>query len=304
MYRTFVIIRHTFLESVVQPIYSLLLGLGAVILIIYGALPFFTLGEDTTMFKAVGLDVILLLVLITSLFAASKSIYEEIEDRTMLTLMSKPLRKSQVLVGKYLGIILAAALAVGALGVVIILCTWWRIPGDYLLNAQSLDEREQRIILQHRLMHISGLIPSLVLVWLQISVLAALSVAISTRLSLVVNLPTVIILYIAGNLTRFLFPIFGQGSEGLWAKRSLLSRLLAYAIGVMLPYLETFDLRQKAIYSRIALGDFASDVNAVPLPEIWQYVGVASLYALAYTVFALSLGMLLFHGREMGGAEG
>ena len=42
------------------------------------------------------------------------------------------------------------------------------------------------------MMHIAGLIPSLVLMWLQISVLAAISVAISTRVSLVVNLPVVI----------------------------------------------------------------------------------------------------------------
>ena len=72
-------------------------------------LPFFTLGEDTVMFKAVGLDVILLLVLIATLFATSKSIYEEIEDRTMLTLMSKPVQKWEVLVGKYLGIVAGGA---------------------------------------------------------------------------------------------------------------------------------------------------------------------------------------------------
>ena len=37
--------------------------------------------------------------------------------------------------------------------------------------------------------------------------LAAIGVALSTRFSLVVNLPVVIIIYIAGNLTRFLFPL-------------------------------------------------------------------------------------------------
>src|SRR3954447_26438518 len=126
MYRTFVIIRHTFLESILQPIYPLLLAFGGVVLLIFAALPFFTLGEDTVMFRSVGLDVILLLVLIATLFATSKSIYEEIEDRTMLTLMSKPLHKWEVLLGKYLGIILAAAMAVALLGLVIGLATWWR----------------------------------------------------------------------------------------------------------------------------------------------------------------------------------
>src|SRR3954463_7802029 len=158
MYRTFVIIRHTFLEAILQPIFTLLLALGAAILLIFALLPFFTLGEDTVMFKSVGLDVILLLVLIATLFATSRSIYEEIEDRTMLTLMSKPVRKWEVLVGKYLGIVLSALMAIAILGVILVLCTWWRVPGDYQLRTRSIDEREVRQIWEMRMMHISGLV--------------------------------------------------------------------------------------------------------------------------------------------------
>jgi ABC-type transport system involved in multi-copper enzyme maturation permease subunit len=305
MYRTFVILRHTFFESIFQPIYSLLIGLGAVILLIFAALPFFTLGEDTVMYKAVGLDVMLILVLITTLFATSKSIYEEIEDRTMLTLMSKPVHKWQVLVGKYLGIIAAAALAIAILGLVISLCTWWRIPGDYQFNRRTIDERELLQIYQTRVMHIAGLIPNFMLMWLQIGVLGAVSVAISTRVSLVVNLPIVILIYIAGNLTRFLFPVFGTGAETLWRERGFLTRGLAYILGNVLPFLETFDLRAQTIYSRIAVPgtEFVNDPNAVPFADIWTYTGVALLYAVFYAMFALGIGMLLFQRRELGGGE-
>jgi len=302
MYRTFVILRHTFREAILQPIYALVLALGAAILMIYGALPFFTLGEDTIMYKSVGLDVILVLVLVSTLFATSKSIFEEIEDRTMLTLMSKPVRKWEVLVGKYLGIILAAALAIAALGAILVLCTWWRIPSDYMMNQNSLDDRELRNILDYRRMHVAGLFPSLALIWFQISVLAAIGVAISTRFSLVVNLPTVILIYIAGNLTRFLLPL----DSGAVAHRSSIARGLAYCLSVVLPFLETFDLRQKTVYAPIGLAGtmFAQDVRAVTPGEIWRYVAVAGLYALLYTIFALTAGMLLFQNRELGGAEG
>ena len=43
------------------------------ILAIFGALPFFTFGEDTTMFATVALDVVLILVLISTLFVTSRS---------------------------------------------------------------------------------------------------------------------------------------------------------------------------------------------------------------------------------------
>ncbi|MCC6239750.1 MAG: ABC transporter permease subunit [Phycisphaerales bacterium] len=302
MYRTLVILRHTFHESIIQPIYPLLLAVGAAILLIYstglgaGPIPFFTFGEDTLMYKAVALDTILILVLVMTLFATSKSIYEEIEDRTMLTLMSKPVQRWEVLVGKYLGIISAALLAIVVLGFLLILGTWARIPDDYTIRASSFDANEIARLHDLRMMHIAGLLPALFLLWLQVSVLAAVGVAISTRLSLVVNLPIVIILYIAGNLTRFLISASQGVSLASWK----------YWLSIFLPYLEVFDLRQKTVYSKIALTgtSFANDINAVTVSQLWFYVAAALLYAVAYSAFALSAGMWSFQTRELGGAEG
>jgi len=295
MYRTFVILRHTFKEAVVQPIYPLLLGIGSAILIIFGMLPFFTLGEDTRMFESVGLDIILLFVLISTLFATSKSIFEEIEDRTMLTLMSKPVKKWEVILGKYLGIVAAALLACFIFGIVIALATWLRVPGDYQMSTNTIDERSLAKLQDTRLMHLAGLVPEMVLKWLQISVLAAIGVALSTRVSLVVNLPVVIFVYIAGNLTRFLFPVETE---------SVIAQAIAYVVGNVLPYLKSFDLTNVTLYQRIAVGEFASDPNAVRLGTIWSFVGLSFLYAITYAAFALSAGMLLFQTRELGGAEG
>lgn len=297
MYRTFVILRHTFVEAVVQPIFSLLLAFGAVVLIIFGMLPFFTLGEDTIMYKSVALDVILLIVLVITLFATSKSIFDEIEDRTMLTLMSKPVQRWEVLVGKYFGIILASLLGVVILGGIVCLATAFRIPGDYLLT-NSLDEGVLAKVRDLQLMHLAGLIPSLILVWLQISVLAAIGVALSTRFSLIVNLPAVILIYIAGNLTRFLFPFD--------ASTTFLHKVVARSISLILPYLASFDLRGPTVYHEIALAgtQFAKSTNAVSYGAIWMYIAAAAGYGIAYAIFALSCGMWLFERRELGGNEG
>lgn len=300
MYRTLVITRYTFLEAVLQPIYSLLLTFGAAVLFIFGLLPFFTLGEDTNMFKSVALDVILLLVLLATLFATSKSIYEEIEDRTMLTLMSKPVSRWQVMLGKYFGIVLAAGLGVTVLGFVTILATWLRVPTDYLLNTNSLNDLVRNEIWSYRLMHISGLLPQLVLTWLQISILAAVGVALSTRFSLVVNLPTVIILYLAGNLTRFMFPIAG----GPLADKPEFVQGIGRVIALFLPYLGAFDLKDLTVLSTIKVGNFADNTDAIALGPLWNYVGLAALYALSYCTFVLCAGMWSFQRRELGGGEG
>ena len=301
MYRTFVILRHTFFETIVQPIYSLLLAIGGAILILFAVLPFFTLaiGDDTVMFKAVGLDVILLLVLVATLFATSKSIYEEIEDRTMLTLMSKPVHKWEVLAGKYLGIVTAALLAVAILGLIFMVGTWLRIPGDYQMRASSFNETALRELRDTRVMHLVGLFAGLILVWLQVCVLAAIGVALSTRFSLVVNLPAVILIYIAGNLARFLPPVRGDsgGANPLVA--------LLWAVSQVFPFLQIFDFREHTVYGQIQVPYTQFfDTGTISMSLLWGYVGVAVLYAVAFSGFALSAGMLSFARRELGGAEG
>lgn len=298
MYRTWVIIRHTFTEAVLQPIFTLMLLLGAAILGIFGALPFFTFGEDTMMFKTVSLDVLVLVVLISTLFVTSRSIYEEIEDRTMLTLMSKPVQRWEVMLGKYLGIILAAGVAVLALGIVLCLALWFRIPTDYQIRASSINEGELRNLWEHRWMHINGIIPSLLLSWLEIAVLAAIGVAISTRFSLVFNLPAVILIYVAGNLARFA-PAWNDKGSSILAK-------LVLALTYVFPFLEIFDLRRFTVLAPIAIPgtQFAAQTGAVSRSLIWENVGYSLLYAVGYIIFVLAIGLFFFRDRELGGAEG
>lgn len=283
MDRTFVILRHTFIETIVQPIYTFLLAIGCVILVIFGLLPFFTFSEDTIMFKEVSLDVVRMLVLVATLFAASKSIYEEIEDRTMLTLMSKPVSRFQVLFGKFLGIFFAAGLMFLVMAIVMGFAVWWRIPGDYRILTQSLSQADAIELANQRSFHIGSLIPSLVLDWLQVGVLAAIGVALSVRVSLVVNLPIVILVYILCNLTRYLH---------VDPDASFFLKSLAHAISTFFPSLELFDLRQE-------LAQRNTELRAA-----WLFVSQVAAYTVFYVAFILSFGLWLFQRRELGGAEG
>lgn len=298
MYRTWIILTHTLRETLVQPIFGLLLAIGAVILGVYSILPFFTLGEDVLMYKAVGLDVTLVIALLIGLFAASRSIFEEIEDRTMLTLMSKPISRWQVLVGKYLGLLSASALAVAILGVVLAGCIWLRVPGDYGISPNPIDDLVEARLLGLRQMHLAGLWPQLVLLWMQVGTLIAISVAISTRFSLVVNVPATILLYIGGNLTRFV-DVAAQG-------KGWLTEALAFATNTILPFLAVFDLTRYTVFSpvRIPGTEAANDPLAVLRSDLWAYVVVAGLYFLAYASFVLTLGHLSLRRRELGGNEG
>ena len=298
MYRTWIILVHTLKETLVQPIYALLLLVGAAVLGVYSALPFFTLGEDILMYKAVGLDIVLLIVLLVGLFAASRSIFEEIEDRTMLTLMSKPVARWEVLLGKYLGLLLAAGAGVVVLGAILAACIWSRVPSDFGLPADPIDDTVAERLAGLRAMHLAGLWPQLVLSWFQVGVLIAVSVAISTRFSLVVNVPATILIYIGGNLTRFV----DVAAEG----RGIAAQVAAWIINTILPFLGVFDLTRYTVYApvKVPFEGFNEDPLAVTQAGLWQYVAVAAAYFIAYTTFALGVGYLSLRRRELGGNEG
>jgi hypothetical protein len=298
MYRLSVILRHTFFEAIAQPLFVLMIVLASAIIFIFAKLPFFTLGEDTRMFKTVCMDVILLMTLVTTLLAASKSIYEEIEDRTMLTLMSKPVARWQVLVGKYLGLILSAAVMIAAIGLVLMWAVRDRVPNDYLLNINSLYDEVRRQVVEHQKMHLAGVYPSLVLIWLQISVLTALSVAISTRFAFLVNLPVVILLYLAGNLTRFI--------DAAVEERNAVVAGLGWVAETVLPYLYVFDLRDLTVFSdiKVAGPTYEAAPQGIAVSQLWAGTANAGLYAALYVIAALGVGLLMFQSRELGGAEG
>lgn len=100
------ITHNTFVETIRQPIYGVLLWVFAGFLMLSPSLSAFTLesGGDIKVMKDVGFATMLLYGLLASVFAASSVITREIESHTVLTVVSKPVARPVFLAGKYLGV--------------------------------------------------------------------------------------------------------------------------------------------------------------------------------------------------------
>jgi ABC-2 type transport system permease protein len=100
------ITHNTFIETVRQPLFGVLLWVAAGVIILNTALVGFTLESDgdLKMAKDVGLATLLLYGLLASVFSASSVIAREIESHTVLTVVSKPVSRPLFLLGKYLGV--------------------------------------------------------------------------------------------------------------------------------------------------------------------------------------------------------
>ena len=296
------IMRVTYYEALLQPFTLILLVVGVACVVIFAFVPFFTLNEDAKMYRDVGVSFALLFTLPVMIFSASKVIDEEIENRTMLTLMSKPVTRTQVVLGKYAGVLLVCLVNMAIIGGVVAVCAYVRYRDDMRLDyVVSKSATEWAALDTQNVRAIMALAPALILEFLQIAALAAVAVAISTRWGLAFNITAISLLYVFANLTQFVDTLhLPQPWQGMLV-----------SVSSVLPHLSAFDLNQRLIYgqfvtagdvSQLAIGDMASHKAAAELPtwtQIWLYVGKATVYAVLYIGAALSAGVALFRTREL-----
>ncbi len=257
-------------EAVSQPLFFVLLAVGVFGLILFPFVPYNTLGEDIKMVKDEGLTLIMVLSIVLALWTASVSIADEIEGRTALTLLSKPVGRRQFIFGKFLGILLPVAMMYILLGAVFLASVSFKRAYDARETATpdptAAECRDEMV----------QIAPGLALGFMEVVVLASISVAISTRLPMMANLLICAAIYVMGHLV----PILANSAVG----QNEYVRFIADLQAAVFPVLEVFN---------ISTG--ISNGQQVPL----IYLGIAAVYCLLYSVVAMLFALLLFEDRDL-----
>jgi hypothetical protein len=312
-----------FREGVRQWLFWLLALLAAGLMFISIFVPYFTFGEDYLMVKRLGYDTILLAAVLFGALTAALSIADEIEGRTAVTLMSKPVSRRQFLLGKFAGIALAGLFMLALLGSyfegVLLAKHWWDRLGPLSELSQVKESTTAESIrigvvatpswvtgllrgwglatpstdflrgVGQWLAHSLDTLPGLVLGFSQVMVLVALAVALAIRVPMVVNLTTVLVVYFLANLTPVLVARARQAAGE--DPNSAVPRLLGFVAQVfdtILPDLGTFSLNPVLLS------------EAPPPPGLFaQYVASVTLYGVLYTVIVLLFGLILFEDRDL-----
>lgn len=279
----------TFKEAIRQPLFLLLMGLAVIVLVVNTYLPFFSLGEDVMMLKDCGLATLLVCGLLLAVWTASTSIADEIEGKTAMTLLSKPINRRQFIAGKYFGIMQAVYLLLAVGGIVFLACIYYKVgydaresgetvPAVYELVEFGNSGRGYPVPEATRYAETVQVVPGLLLIFLEIAVLAAISVAISTRLPMVVNLTTCFTIFVIGHLTPIIAQAQGTG------RGFEIVRFVGGLVATILPSLEAFSMQ----------GAVARQAMVPPI-----YVGTAALYAAAFSLAVLLLAFILFEDRDL-----
>ena len=119
--QTLTIARNTFTESIRQPIFTVLTLVAAVALVLNVSLAAYSMetGEgDKKLLVDMGLMNVFITGVLLAAFSATGVLSAEIEKRTVLTVVSKPVGRPTFVIGKYLGVAAAILLAYWTLSLV------------------------------------------------------------------------------------------------------------------------------------------------------------------------------------------
>jgi ABC-type transport system involved in multi-copper enzyme maturation permease subunit len=111
MKKLFVLTKNTFKDTIRQPIYAIIIIIALILLILSPSITMYTLDEDSKLLRELGLSTLFLASLFIAIFSASGTVAEEIESKTIETVLSKPIQRPIFIIAKFLGVALAVCLA-------------------------------------------------------------------------------------------------------------------------------------------------------------------------------------------------
>jgi ABC-type transport system involved in multi-copper enzyme maturation permease subunit len=116
MGRIWAIALNTFREAVRDRVLYGVVGFGALVQLFALALAELALDQQARVVRDVGLASVSLFSVIVAVFLGSSLLYKEIERKTLYVILPKPIRRDELLLGKYVGIVVTAAVFIGLMG--------------------------------------------------------------------------------------------------------------------------------------------------------------------------------------------
>ena len=269
--KVFAIAHSTFKTEVSQPVYLLAFLIGFFFIVGSIFIPYNTFGEDIKMYKDSGLTLLRVLAIFVAIWAASKSVAAEIEGRTALTVLSKPVGRRQFIFGKFSGISLALGLFFVVLG--FWLMVWVAYKPIYDFKESSKGLAEWTICFSES----KNMLPGVFLCYLEAILFVAISVAISTRMGILPNFLICFSIYVLGHLT----PLLVQSSS--IATLPTVS-VFANLIAIVFPVLNHFDVQ-------------AAVNGNVQVPMV--YLGWSVIYTAIYGSMTMLFALVMFEDRDL-----
>jgi len=177
-----------------------------------------TIGQGYKVITDVGLASISIFGVLIAIFVGIGLVYKEIDKKTIYNILSKPIRKSEFLLGKYMGLLITLAINV-------LLMTLGLLMTLYIMNG-------------HMAWHI---LPAVLLIFFELMILTSIAILFSTFSTPTLSTIFTLAIYVIGHLTGDLVRL-GHRTESTIIKG--VTKFLYYT----LPNLENFNIRTQVVH--------------------------------------------------------
>ena len=294
----------TYRNIVSRPFYYTTLLLLTLIIFLSKFITLFTFHQEMNMVREMGISTIAFFGFLSTLILSGSIITGELEDKTALTLLSKPLSRTTFLVGKFLGLVFAIAPGIFILSGTLFLTLWWMnapsvFGNDALMWALGHPSTPQTnpfpVMIPNQSLFSEttgclqvawtfGLKTNLILTaqggvlsFLQGAIIASLCIGLSAFFPVLVSTSTTAALFILGNISEYMIGSISAGNSPVF---SFLANLIYY----LLPNLGYFNLQTFFNEGRIISN---------------LYIFYCALYAVLYCFAVLLISSIAFQRREI-----
>jgi hypothetical protein len=268
---------NTFLEAVRQKVFAVLLVFALVL--IYGANYFteFSFQEQFKFLKDLGYAAISLTGLLVGLLGASQLIPGEIERRTILTALCRPLRRWEFIVGKYLGLATLLAVMVAIMAIAVGGVLGWK--EAQLIAREGSDPAVAEAIQKEA--RDPRLLQAVLLVEMKLAVVAAVAVFFSTiATSTTFVMAMTLMVYLIGHLEAVAREQWLESGE----VASWMAKVFLAVVAFLVPDFNLYNLIDEIIAG-----------NAVAWRSTLEVTG----YSAVYIAVLLTGASVLFEGRDI-----
>ena len=254
----------TFGEAMRRKILNVFLFVSLAIMVMGFAFSSFQPSEEMVIIKSLGLGVIALAGVFISVILFINLIPQEIERRTIYTILSKPVQRYEFLCGKFLGGLMTVFSNILLMGVsfIVLLLIKERFHWDH---------------------DITDAVKGIVMIFFQIMLLGGVSMCLSVILSPFVNFFLSFAVYLLGSMSSVTESLAADPDH----KKNPIAVLLAKVLHVAVPNFGNYNIQNPIIHPDVVIHNET------------LYLMQNVLLALIWTAFLMILAVLAFDRREV-----
>jgi len=271
----------TFQESVRRKWMFALLIFAVVMLVNSTFFTWMQPGSQEKFIQDFGLGFIVIITMLMAIFLGVALVPPEIERRTILTILSKPVDRAQFLIGKFLGLCLTLLVNLAILSVMFLL--------TYAIFRFRLDHGIKEALMVYPghpglKFELGNLTTALSLQYGFLIIMAALALMLSLLLSNIAAIVVAFLIYFGGQTSGY-WEYLSQGRSGGALDKGLSPAIrdTIHAIYFVLPRFDRFDVRERL-------------VSHMPIGFNYMFKSFSS--GLVYAAVLLIISYLLFSDRE------